>query len=255
MAYVQLVRNQAAERRASAEKLTERREKLLSDVRQAQAKPRGQGYAARSSRTLTLRAEKGIPTDSKRTAGPSTPELAERPNPTTSGVAGTTRLSRYKEMESTAARLVTELERSDREWRQCVSKLEARLKAVERENANLRHALKLSEQRTMELANVRLEPGHEAQGDPASSSRSRRAPQAPSSRPSTPAYRDEAGLACRESEWSAYHTLNERAAQVRNVEVWSSAELAAAGRQALEEPPMRLRRRSELFAAKGSCHK
>ncbi|KAJ1633610.1 hypothetical protein T492DRAFT_979583 [Pavlovales sp. CCMP2436] len=181
MAYVELVRTQAAQRRAGSELLTRRREALLrggalgpprraiAGVTAAQSPrtlslaPGGGmmpaaasvaarsldllepprrlgGYAARSVRSVSLRAGEVVP--AAPAAGPAAPE--HQP-PSSAATPGSTASTRYKEMEQTGARLVAELERSDREWRGCVDQLEARVSALERENAQLRQALHQSQ--------------------------------------------------------------------------------------------------------------
>jgi hypothetical protein len=219
--YVDLVRRQAAERRAGVNVLTERRQKLFSA--EVAADPVGGPAAHRNStaiaRSLRLQPENGIPP----------PELG-------------TKNTRYKEMEKQAARLVAELERSDREWRQCVAKLEKRCALLEHDNAQLRFALHEAECQppdsfTSGRASARAEYERESVAG-------LRIDQPPSAEQHAHTLVD-AGSTW-ESEWSAFREFNARAAAVRAAQ-HLSAELTSAGRQTLQEPLARLRSRSELL--------
>lgn len=247
------------------EALAERRHRLLSTVHVEPAVPCGSteapprartgyaalrpqtGYAAaRSPRTLELRASGGLPARCRGVVALPEPEEAR-------GSAGSTISSRYKEMEQTSARLVEELERSDCEWRQCVRELESQLVAAERENARLRARLE---------ARPQLDPGP-GRGVGA---RSERRPEPPGrgpgySRAAQQARPGSTGRACspspaavdagtepccREGDARVGRGYDERAAQLRSAGHFTT-ELTAALREVLHEPPVRLRRRSELL--------
>lgn len=226
--YVQLIQRQSAERRAGANVLTERRQKLFNA--EVSADPIGGPPARRNgaaiARTLKLQPEKGAPP----ARGDENHELPGTKN------------TRYKEMEKQAARLVAELERSDREWRQCVAKLEKRCALLEHDNAQLRFALHEAECQPRESFASRPAFGRaEHEREPASGLRLD---------PLSPDDDEQHALADAgsewEREWSAFREFNARAAAVRAAQHFS-AEVTAAGRQSLQEPLARLRSRSELL--------
>lgn len=258
--YVELVRTRSAEHRASVQALAERRQRLLVGMHEPKARPRPtSGYATRSAHTLALRPDGGAPernaTGTARGADAAQP-ASRAPHQQPLG-AGGTRLSRFKEMEQAAARLVAELERSDREWRHCVHRLEARLENAEAENAQLRRALAATEAALgVDPARARATLGREPVTPPGAP-QSRHAATRPHGGGGTGVCRPASspprvGGACARgvkdssTEWWAHRALGQRAAQLSSAEHWT-AELTAAGQDALHGLPVRLRRRSELF--------
>jgi hypothetical protein len=150
-------------------------------------------------------------------------------------------------MEQSAARLVAELERSDREWRHCVEKLEKRCATLERDNAQLRTALHESEERQEQLVGYGVRLSLETEVDMlAAHSPYRRSNGAHSH--AYPSEQEIVQSSQHQSEWNAYRRLHARVAQAQDADLYS-AKLTTAGQTVLQEPLARLRTRAELEAA------